>query len=312
MKYKKKYNVIFCFMLVIVVAVATVFFLLPKFGEAEREMSQIQDDQNFDDGGESEDVSSMKKVSFCNFSTALRHAYAYLDNASSYQTTSSGKFSLNVKNLVNIEQEVRISSEINNKNSTYHTKLCTYGSGKIKNDIGFEFTQIGNEMSARRSKDVTNGVFDYENKDVERYSLDKYFEEWKVLPQNVFSKFSLSKVQSGGKLTKTSTKNGDEYTLVFTLEKGEITDGATFFVKKFFNNSKNAQAINPKFQNVNIIMTLDAYGRPKTIRYDTSFYDLSLYGAGIPLSGLSGDVTYTQSFFGYGQNITISPLPDKV
>lgn len=308
MKYKKKYNCFFCVMLVIIVLSVSVTFIAPKLKDVASEKTDeiVEGENDFESSSPID--STATKVEFYSFNTALRHAYAYLNTAKSYRTTTSGKFSLNVKNLVNIEQEVRISSEIDNLGNSTHSKLCTYGDGKIKNDVGFEFTKIGDQISSRKSKDVTNGVFSYENKEVTRYSIQDFMNAWKIMPQDALSKFSLNKVVGQGKLTK----DRDEYTLVFTLEKGEITDNATFFIKKFFDNSKNAQAINPKFNKVTITMDLDRYGRPKKIKYDSSFYDLSLYGTGIPLSGLTGDVTYTQKFFDYGKDIKIDPMPDKV
>lgn len=52
---------------------------------------------------------------------------------------------------------------------------------------------------------------------------------------------------------------------------------------------------------MSIELTLDEYGRPIKAKYNTDFYDLNLYGVGIPLSGLSGKVSYTQQFYAYGQ-----------
>ena len=293
-------------MLIVITILATLFFCLPKFNnvESEKTPDQVVVEQEKD---EVSDVSSLTKVRFNNFNTALKHAYNYLENTAGYKSYNYGKFSLNVKNLVNIEQTIKIFTEINNKNNTSHAIVCTYGDGKIKNDIGFEFSKVGDEVSMRRSIQRVEGGFNYENKKVTRYSIEDYKKEWNIFPEDAFTKFDITRVLNGN-----MTKNQNTYKLTFTLEVGQIIDDSIIFVKRFFDNSDNAQNINPSFYGVSIEMILDEYGRPKTIQYTTNFYDLSLYGVGIPLSGLTGGMTYTQQIYGYGQSIQINSLPDPV
>lgn len=305
MKYKRRYNFIICFMLLVIILSATFFFCYPKFNKVESEKNQ--DLIDFDDkDDEPETPSKDNKVKFNNFNTALKHAYNYLETTTGYKTYSYGKFSLNIKNLVNIEQSIKISTEINNKDKSSHATVCTYGDGKIKNNTGFEFAKVGDEITVRKSNDRIDGGFDYENKDVTAYTMKEYFDEWNTLPENAFTKFSLSKVLNGN-----MTKNAKQYVLTFTLEQGEIINDSVVFVKRFFDNSENSKQINPSFTNVSIELTLDEYGRPIKAKYSTKFYDLNLYGVGIPLSGLGGTVSYTQQFYGFGQNINIERLPEK-
>lgn len=272
MKYKKRYNFILCFMLVVITLSATMFFCLPKLNQVESEKTFDEIIADEEDEKNSE-TSTLKKVKFTNFNTALRHAYNFLNTTTGYKTYNYGKFSLNVKNLVNIEQSIKIETAINNKNKTSHTTVCTYGDGKIKNNTGFEFAKVGDEISMRKSQDRVDGDFDYNNKEVKRYSIDDYRGEWNIMPEDAFTKFSISRVLGG-----IITKNGNTYKLSFTLERGEIVNDSIVFVKRFFENSKNAQNINPSFYGVSVEMTLDIYGRPKEIQYTAKFYDLSLYG----------------------------------
>ena len=245
-------------------------------------------------------------MTFNNFNTALRHTYGYLNNTKSYKTFTYGKFSLNIKNLVNIEQAIKIATEVNNKENSSHATVCTYGDGKIKNNTGFEFAKVGDEVTVRKSRERVEGGFNYENKDVMKYSLQQYLDEWNLLPEKAFTSFSLSKVLNGN-----MTRNAGQYVLNFTLERGEIINDSVVFVKRFFDNSENSKQINPSFTNVTVQLTLDEYGRPIKAKYNTKFYNLNLYGVGIPLSGLSGAVSYTQQFYGFGQNINIEKLPEK-
>lgn len=308
MKYKRRYNFIICFMLFVITLSAVMFFYLPKLGQVDSE--KTTNDIILDNEKEetTESSSTLTKVKFNNFTTALNHAFNYLETTAGYRTYSSGKLSLNVKNLLNIEQDIVLSSEINNKNNTSRSKVCTYGDGKIKNDLGYEFTVVGSQVSVRRSKDRVDGGFDYENKDVTRYnSIEEYKNEWNVMPEEVFLKFSTSKVLNG-----TMTKNKNTYKLSFTLERGEIVNGSWKFVRRFFDNSEASQNVKMSFNPISIEMNLDEYGRPTTIQYTTTFYDLNLYDVGIPLSGLSGGMTYTQKFYSYGQIIQINSLPDPV
>ncbi len=306
MRYTKRYNFFVFFLLLVIISSATFFFCYPQFNRVESEKNpDILDFEQEENKPQNPPEDS--KVTFNNFNTALRHAYGYLNNTKSYKTFTYGKFSLNIKNLVNIEQAIKIATEVNNKEKSSHTTVCTYGDGKIKNDTGFEFAKVGDEVTVRKSKDRIDGGFDYENKDVTAYSMKDYLSEWNILPENAFTHFSLSRVLNGN-----MTKNGKQYVLNFTLEQGEIVDDSVIFVKRFFDNSENSKQINPKFTSVSIELTLDAYGRPVKAKYSTKFYDLNLYGVGIPLSGLSGTVSYTQQFYAYGQNITIERLPDKV
>lgn len=289
-------------MLLVIILSATFFFCYPKFNRVESEKNQ--DLIDFDDkDNASETLPEDNKVIFNTFNTALKHAYNYLENTNGYKTYSYGKFSLNIKNLVNIEQTIKITTEINNKNKTSHATVCTYGDGKIKNNTGFEFAKVGDEVTVRKSHDRIDGGFDYENKEVTAYSMKEYLDEWNILPENAFTKFSLSKVLNGNR-----TKNGNQYVLTFTLERGEIINDSVVFVKRFFDNSENSKQINPSFTNVSVELTLDEYGRPIKAKYNTDFYDLNLYGVGIPLSGLSGKVSYTQQFYAYGQKIQIDRI----
>ena len=271
-------------------------------------MKKNQDLIDFDDkDNASETLPEDNKVIFNTFNTALKHAYNYLENTNGYKTYSYGKFSLNVKNLVNIEQAIKIVTEVNNKEKSSHATVCTYGDGKIKNNTGFEFAKVGDEVTVRKSRERVEGGFNYENKDVMKYSLQQYLDEWNLLPEKAFTAFSLSKVLNGNR-----TRNAGQYVLNFTLERGEIINDSVVFVKRFFDNSENSKQINPSFTNVTVQLTLDEYGRPIKAKYSTKFYDLNLYGVGIPLSGLGGTVSYTQQFYGFGQNIQIERLPDKV
>ena len=288
-------------MLIIVTAVATLFFCFPHLNKVD---SEVTDDiVDIDKNGDSQTIdtpSESEKVSFYNFNTALKHAYNYLNKTNGYKTFCYGKFSLNVKNLVNIEQTIKISTEINNKNNSSHATVCTYGDGKIKNNIGFEFVKTNNEVNVRRSKDRVGTDFSYADKEYSTFDMETYKKDWSVLPEHAFTKFSLSKVLNGN-----MTKNANNYILTFTLERGEIINDSVVFVKRFFGNSDNCQQINPSFTNMIVELTLDQYGRPSKARYSTKFYDLNLYGVGIPLSGLGGNVSYTQQFYGYGQDIEI-------
>lgn len=302
MKYKKRYNFIICFMLLVIVFCATFFFCgqKPNNVESEKNLETIEIEKK-----QEQEIENLpkNKATFNNFSTALRHAYSFLNTTAGYKSYTFGKFSLNIKNLVNIEQTIKLTAEINNKNNSSHTTVCTYGVGKIKNNTGFEFAKIGDEITMKQSHDMRNNEFDYTQKQVKTYSLQEYLGEWNILPEHAFTKFSTSKVV-GGNMTKSTNR----YVLNFTLETGEIIDDSFIFVKRFFDNSANSQQINPSFTNINVELTLDEYGRPLKAKYQTNFYDLSLYGVGIPLSGLTGAVTYTQQFYGFGQNINISKL----
>lgn len=293
-------------MLLVIILSATFFFCYPKFNRVESEKNQ--DLIDFDDkDNASEPLPEDNKVIFNTFNTALKHAYNYLENTNGYKTFTYGKFSLNIKNLVNIEQAIKIATEVNNKEKSSHATVCTYGDGKIKNNTGFEFAKVGDEVTVRKSGERVEGGFNYENKDVMKYSLQQYLDEWNLLPEKAFTAFSLSKVLNGN-----MTRNAGQYVLNFTLERGEIINDSVVFVKRFFDNSENSKQINPSFTNVTVQLTLDEYGRPIKAKYSTKFYDLNLYGVGIPLSGLSGAVSYTQQFYGFGQNIQIERLPDKV
>lgn len=307
MEYKKKYNFIVCFMLFVITLSATMFFFLPKMKDVESEKNnEISDIRQEEDQAE-DNSSTLNEVKFNNFNTALRHAYNYLDNTAGYKSYCYGKFSLNIKNLVNIEQTIKTTAEINNKNSTSHVTVCTYGDGKIKNNTGFEFVKIGDQVDMRKSNERISGGFNYDNKDVVRYAMEDYLKEWNIAPEEAFTKISINKIIDGN-----LTKSGENYKLIFTLEEGELINNTVVFVKRFFDNSENSKRINPSFTNVSVELMLDKYGRPIKAQYSTKFYNLNLYGVGIPLSGLSGAVSYTQQFYGFGQNIQIERLPDKV
>ncbi len=306
MRYTKRYNFFVFFLLLVIISSATFFFCYPQFNRVESEKNpDILDFEQEENKPQNPPEDS--KVTFNNFNTALRHTYGYLNNTKSYKTFTYGKFSLNIKNLVNIEQAIKIATEVNNKEKSSHTTVCTYGDGKIKNNTGFEFVKVGDEVTVRKSRERVEGGFNYENKDVMKYSLQQYLDEWNLFPEKAFTAFSLSKVLNGN-----MTRNAGQYVLNFTLERGEIINDSVVFVKRFFDNSENSKQINPSFTNVTVQLTLDEYGRPMKAKYSTKFYDLNLYGVGIPLSGLSGAVSYTQQFYGFGQNIQIERLPDKV
>lgn len=303
MKYKKKYNFIVCFMLFVITLSATMFFFLPKMKDVESEKNNEISDIRQDEDQAEDNSSTLNEVKFYNFNTALRHAYNYLDNTAGYKSYCYGKFSLNIKNLVNIEQTIKTTAEINNKNSTSHVTVCTYGDGKIKNNTGFEFVKIGDQVDMRKSNERISGGFNYDNKDVVRYAMEDYLKEWNIAPEEAFTKISINKIIDGN-----LTKSGENYKLIFTLEEGELINNTVVFVKRFFDNSENSKHINPSFTNMSIELTLDEYGRPIKAKYNTDFYDLNLYGVGIPLSGLSGKVSYTQQFYAYGQKIQIDRI----
>lgn len=307
MEYKKKYNFIVCFMLFVITLSATMFFFLPKMKDVESEKNNEISDIRQEEDQAGDNSSTLNEVEFYYFNTALRHAYNYLDNTAGYKSYCYGKFSLNIKNLVNIEQTIKTTAEINNKNSTSHVTVCTYGDGKIKNNTGFEFVKIGDQVDMRKSNERISGGFNYDNKDVVRYAMEDYLKEWNIAPEEAFTKISINKIIDGN-----LTKSGENYKLIFTLEEGELINNTVVFVKRFFDNSENSKRINPSFTNVSVELMLDKYGRPIKAQYSTKFYNLNLYGVGIPLSGLSGAVSYTQQFYGFGQNIQIERLPDKV
>lgn len=307
MEYKKKYNFIVCFMLFVITLSATMFFFLPKMKDVESEKNNEISDIRQEEDQAGDNSSTLNEVKFNNFNTALRHAYNYLDNTAGYKSCCYGKFSLNIKNLVNIEQTIKTTAEINNKNSTSHVTVCTYGDGKIKNNTGFEFVKMGDQVDMRKSNERISGGFNYDNKDVVRYAMEDYLKEWNIAPEEAFTKISINKIIDGN-----LTKSGENYKLIFTLEEGELINNTVVFVKRFFDNSENSKRINPSFTNVSVELMLDKYGRPIKAKYSTKFYNLNLYGVGIPLSGLSGAVSYTQQFYGFGQNIQIERLPDKV
>lgn len=294
-------------MLFVITLSATMFFFLPKMKDVESEKNNEISDIRQDEDQAEDNSSTLNEVKFYNFNTALRHAYNYLDNTAGYKSYCYGKFSLNIKNLVNIEQTIKTTAEINNKNSTSHVTVCTYGDGKIKNNTGFEFVKIGDQVDMRKSNERISGGFNYDNKDVVRYAMEDYLKEWNIAPEEAFTKISINKIIDGN-----LTKSGENYKLIFTLEEGELINNTVVFVKRFFDNSENSKRINPSFTNVSVELMLDKYGRPITAKYSTKFYNLNLYGVGIPLSGLSGAVSYTQQFYGFGQNIQIERLPDKV
>ncbi len=304
MKYKKRYNFIICFMLLIIVSSATFFFCYPKVNSVESEGNQeLIDINNGNNSNGSENVSEQNKVTFNNFSTAIRHAYNYLEKTDGYKSMTYGKFSLNIKNLVNIEQTIKLTSEINNKDNSSRSTVCTYGDGKIKNNTGYEFVKIDDEVMTRKSRDRVEGGFNYEGKEVSTFSTQQFLDEWSILPEEAFTRFPLSKVINGN-----MTKNAKQYILTFTIDSGEMLKNNIVFVKRFFDNSENSKQINPSFTNMSIELTLDEYGRPIKAKYNTSFYDLNLYGVGIPLSGLTGKVSYTQQFYAYGQKIQIDRI----
>ncbi len=303
MEYKKKYNFIVCFMLFVITLSATMFFFLPKMKDVESEKNNEISDIRQEEDQAGDNFSTLNEVKFNNFNTALRHAYNYLDNTAGYKSTTYGKFSLNIKNLVNIEQTIRLTSEINNKDNSSRSTVCTYGDGKIKNNTGYEFVKIDDEVMTRKSRDRVEGGFNYEGKEVSTFSTQQFLDEWSILPEEAFTRFPLSKVINGN-----MTKNAKQYILTFTIDSGEMLKNNIVFVKRFFDNSENSKQINPSFTNMSIELTLDEYGRPIKAKYNTSFYDLNLYGVGIPLSGLTGKVSYTQQFYAYGQKIQIDRI----
>lgn len=305
MKYKTKYNFILSFMLVVITLTATMFFCWPKFNQVESEKAPTDVLEEVENDEVNTAGSTLKKVNFNNFKTALTYACNYMKSVTGYKSYTYGKFGLNVKNLVNIEQSIQLESEVNNKNKSSHTTLCIYGDGKIKNNSAYEFAKIGDEVSMRKSSDRVDDEFDYTDEEVKRQTLEEFKSEWSILPEEALTKFSASRVTNG-----IMTQSKGTYQLTFTLESGDFIRDNVIFVKRFFENSEISKQINPSFRSVGVVMTLDSYGRPKTIEYSVDFYNLSLYGVGIPLSRLTGEVSYTQRLFAYGQNITVNNLPD--
>ena len=194
MEYKKKYNFIVCFMLFVITLSATMFFFLPKMKDVESEKNNEISDIRQEEDQAGDNSSTLNEVKFNNFNTALRHAYNYLDNTAGYKSCCYGKFSLNIKNLVNIEQTIKTTAEINNKNSTSHVTVCTYGDGKIKNNTGFEFVKMGDQVDMRKSNERISGGFNYDNKDVVRYAMEDYLKEWNIAPEEAFTKISINKI----------------------------------------------------------------------------------------------------------------------
>lgn len=191
-------------MLFVITLSATMFFFLPKMKDVESEKNNEISDIRQEEDQAGDNFSTLNEVKFNNFNTALRHAYNYLDNTAGYKSTTYGKFSLNIKNLVNIEQTIRLTSEINNKDNSSRSTVCTYGDGKIKNNTGYQFVKVEDEIMTRKSRDRVEGGFDYEGKEISTFSTQQFLDEWGILPEEAFTKFSLSKVINGS-MTKTQS-----------------------------------------------------------------------------------------------------------
>ncbi len=300
MKYKRSYNLIFAFVLVIII-VSCVLYSTLDFTKADSQGdSTIVDMIDKEQNQEIQESSTMKKVNFNNFATAYRYGFNYLAKSKGYKAYTYGNFTLNVKNLVNITQDIELMTDVNNVNKKSFTELQCYGTGKIKADIAWQFLTQNGMVRYRESRDKAD-EFSFVDKEIRENTVSEFLSQWACMPNEVFVGINNLTITNGSLI-----KNGSEYVLSFTVPDLEIIDKTVAFVKAFFGESKNAQKINPKFEKATVKMTLDTYGRPKVAQYTTNFYDLDLKGVGIPLSGLGGVISYTQKFYNYDQAVDVT------
>lgn len=314
MQYKKKYYTLLCSLLLIILSISALYFTKDRFeqvtGENAGEIVDVEVD-----GDESNQVadSTLKKINFSNFSTALRFSQNYLKTTSGYRTKSLGNIVQDVKGIAKISQNLVMETEINNKNNSSRTIIGTWGEKDkvFKANYGCEFVRFGNEITYRDTNDRTEDYsrFDFTNQELTQKSVDEYLQEWAILPEKVFTSFTLQKVKNGT-LIKTNKKDV-VFELNFTVDQADMLVPAEIFIKTMCGNTDICKKINPTFDDGNIVIWLDAYGRPVNAKYSFK-YDLDLRSLGIPLSGLKGYLTYSQKFYGYNSSIKIEQLQEKV
>lgn len=317
MKYKKRYNILLSVLLLIIVGSVTVLFTKDKLdhvsGDNTNDIIDIIDDDNKGDNSKDNEDSTLKKASFNNFSTALKYSQYYLKTTKGYKTKARGFISQDVKGIATITQYLGIDTKINNQNGTAYSVIGTWGEeySKIKENTGFEFVTLKDGVSYRRTHNRTPDYseFDFTNEEVVKFTTQEFMRGWAILPEKVFTTFTVSKVRMGT-MTKPN-KDGVAFRLSFTVDKHDILDDATVFIKTMCRNTDLAKSINPAFEDGVVTIDLDMYGRPITAKFSFK-YELDLRPAGIPLSGLKGALSYTQRFYDYGKVNTIAPLPERV
>ena len=317
MKYKKRYNILLSVLLLIIVGSVTVLFTKDKLdhvsGDNTNDIIDIIDDDNKGDNSKDNEDSTLKKASFNNFSTALKYSQYYLKTTKGYKTKARGFISQDVKGIATITQYLGIDTKINNQNGTAYSVIGTWGEeySKIKENTGFEFVTLKDGVSYRRTHNRTPDYseFDFTNEEVVKFTTQEFMRGWAILPEKVFTTFTVSKVRMGT-MTKPN-KDGVAFRLSFTVDKHDILDDATVFIKTMCRNTDLAKSINPAFEDGVVTVDLDMYGRPITAKFSFK-YELDLRPAGIPLSGLKGALSYTQRFYDYGKVNNITPLPERV
>ena len=317
MKYKKRYNILLSVLLLIIVGSVTVYFTKDKLdhvsGDNTNDIIDIIDDDNKGDNSKDNEDSTLKNASFNNFSTALKYSQYYLKTTKGYKTKARGFISQDVKGIATITQYLGIDTKINNQNGTAYSVIGTWGEeySKIKENTGFEFVTLKDGVSYRRTHNRTPDYseFDFTNEEVVKFTTQEFMRGWAILPEKVFTTFTVSKVRMGT-MTKPN-KDGVAFRLSFTVDKHDILDDATVFIKTMCRNTDLAKSINPAFEDGVVTIDLDMYGRPITAKFSFK-YELDLRPAGIPLSGLKGALSYTQRFYDYGKVNNITPLPERV
>ncbi len=312
MKYKKKYNILLSVLLLIIVGSVAMYFAKDQLdhvsGDNSGEIIDIVDEDPVDDAG-----ATLQKAKFYQFSTALKHSQNFLKTTKGYKTCARGMIVQDVKGIATITQYLGIDTKINNQTKQAYSIIGTWGdkNNKIKENTGFEFVSTNDGISYRRTHNRTEdySAFDFTNEEVIKFSRQEFLSGWAILPEKVFTTFNVAKVKSGS-MTKPN-KDGVAYRLSFTVDKHDMLDSATIFIKTMCGNTDLAKNINPYFEDGSVVIELDAYGRPITAKYSFK-YELDLRQAGIPLSGLKGALSYTQRFYDFGKINTISPLPERV
>ena len=133
MKYKKRYNILVVLLLFIIAGSVACYSLLNldhvESAEDDTVINVIEDEEVKEDSVE---TTPSKKVQFTQFSTALKYAYNYLNNAQGYKSYIHGFFSLSVANIIDISQDVDVYASVNNRENKYRAVVQTTGTGKIK------------------------------------------------------------------------------------------------------------------------------------------------------------------------------------
>lgn len=314
MKYKKRYNILLSMMLLIIVGSVAVLFTKDKLDHVSGDNAGDIVDIVDNDANSSENPdTTLQRANFNNFSTALKHSQAFLKRTDYYKTRARGVISQDVKGIATITQYLGIDTKMDNKTKTAYSVIGTWGEeySKIKENTGFEFVTLEDGVSYRRTHNRTPDYseFDFTNEEVIKFTTQEFMRGWAILPEKVFTTFTVSKVRMGT-MTKPN-KDGVAFRLSFTVDKHDILDDATVFIKTMCRNTDLAKSINPAFEDGVVTIDLDMYGRPITAKFSFK-YELDLRPAGIPLSGLKGALSYTQRFYDYGKVNTIAPLPERV